>query len=161
MRISLAALSILILLSVDEVKGDSICPPTVAPGGYDSYLPCIIHKPQLPDLGPQIYFAQHSTTLSGEAKSVLAQQAETIKKHPQLKVDLIGFADIEEAPTATEKAELAGNRAAAVRAYLIAQGIDGSRLFADGRDFAPLIPHVVNDRTLAAMRFVFARVREH
>lgn len=151
---------LLTLFCIGSVHADSICPPTVAPGGYDFFLPCIPQKPMPPDLGPAVYFEQRATNLSDAAKAILGRQADVLRRHPSLTIELIGFADIEEAPTYIQKAELGGNRALAARAYLIEKGIDADRLIVIGRDYAPLIPRVVDAKTLAAMRFVYSKTRD-
>ncbi len=160
MRYVLTAALILIILSVGGAKADDICPPIVAPKGYDFYLPCTPLNSSNPDLGPHIYFEQHSTELSFEARKIIRHQAEVLRNHPRLTIDLVGFADIEEAPRASEKAALGGNRAAAVRAYLIELGIEAARLNASGREYAAVIPRVLNDRVLASMRFVYVKARD-
>lgn len=156
----LAAASILIFFSVNGANADDICPPIVAPEGYDFNLPCMPLDPPSPYLGPQIYFEQHSTDLSPEAREIILRQAEVLRKHPDLTIDLVGFADVEEAPTSIEKAELGGNRAAAVRAHLVELGIDAARLNASGREYAAIIPRVLNEKVLASMRFVYAKARD-
>lgn len=160
MRYVLTAALILTLLSFGGAKADDICPPLVAPKGYDFYLPCTPYNPSNPDLGPQIYFEQHSTELSPDARKLIRHQAEVLRNHPGVTIDLVGFADIDEAPRALEKAALGGNRAAAVRTYLIELGIEAARLNASGREYAAVIPRVLNDRVLASMRFVYVKPRD-
>ena len=156
-RIVLAAMPI--LFGADHTRSDDVCPPTAAPSGYDFYLPCIPHGPEYPAFSSQIYFEQHSTALPDEARAIIRRQADVLKQHPELTVDFVGFADIEEAPSALEKTVLGGNRAASVRAYLIELGIESERLNAHGREYSAVIPRVLNEETLASMRFVYAMVR--
>lgn len=139
--------------------GDDICPPKIAPGGFDFFLPCmpmpVIHW----ELVDQIYFDSRSTKLTADARSILNKQAAYLLANPDLKIDLVGFADISEAPSSIEKMELGGNRAAAVRAYYIETGVTPARINVEGRDYMPLIPKNIDEPTLAAMRFVYAKPR--
>jgi len=153
------ALSLCIVGGV-MAEGDDICPPKVALDGLDFYLPCtpmpVVHWA----LVDQIYFDSRSTKLNADARGILDKQAAYLLANPELKIDLVGFADIREAPTSIEKMELGGNRAAAVRDYLIEKGVDSARIGVEGSKQIPLIPKRVDESTLALMRFVYAKEHE-
>lgn len=108
-------------------------------------------------LADQIYFDSGQTTLTTDARKILNKQAAYLLANPDLRIDLVGFADIREAPTMIEKMEMGGNRAAAVRAYFIEKGVDPTRIEAEGSGSMPLIPKRIDEPTLAAMRFVYAK----
>lgn len=150
------ALSLCVVVG-DIAEGDDICPPKVAPDGLDFYLPCtpmpVVHWA----LVDQIYFDSRSTKLNADARGILDKQAAYLLANPELKIDLVGFADIREAPTSIEKMELGGNRAAAVHDYLIERGVDSARIGVEGSKQIPLIPKRIDEPTLALMRFVYAK----
>jgi len=125
--------------------------PGVTP---DFSLPRIMHSP-IPETHDKVYFPSGSSDLLPEAKIVLDRQVEILQQFRELLVEVIGFADIEEAPSASEKAQLGLKRAVAVKQCLIRNGVEGIRLTAIGRDSAPLIPRRVDENSLAAMRFVW------
>ncbi len=72
----------------------------------------------------QIYFADGSIEPSAASRPVLDAIAETLRAHPDVRVEVQGHADErEEDPWRTS-----AGRAAAVRAALVARGVDPSRL---------------------------------
>lgn len=154
----LAWVATVLMVFCTQVNAQSdVCPPKVAPNGFDFYLPCVPMPNIHLELADQIYFDSSSTELQASARKVLEKQADYLRANPGLKIELVGFADMRGAPSALERIELGGNRAAAVRAYFIAKGIDAERINVEGSGDLPLIPKSLDARTLAAMRFVYAK----
>lgn len=75
--------------------------------------------------GDRVYFAYDSSSLSGEAKSVLARQVEWLQKHPERRVLIEGHCD--ERGTREYNLGLGERRADAVARYL-ADHISGERI---------------------------------
>ena len=73
-------------------------------------------------------FSVGSTRIGDREKGELVRMADFLRAHPSTVAQIIGHAD--DRSDATANARLAGERAAAVRSYLIVQGIDESRLTA-------------------------------
>lgn len=148
--------AIVMALGGQAASGDDRCPPTPAKGGLDFSLPCIPHSP-IPETDKSVHFGSGSFVLSKDAKAILERQAEILRRFPNLMIEIIGFADIVEAPGSQEKAELGQKRAEAVREYLIGKGIDAGLVTAIGREYAPIIPSQIDEKTLAAMRYVWTK----
>lgn len=72
----------------------------------------------------QIYFADGSIEPSAASRPVLDAIAETLRAHPDVRVEVQGHADERE----EDAWRVSAGRAAAVRAALIARGVDGARL---------------------------------
>jgi peptidoglycan-associated lipoprotein len=73
-----------------------------------------------------IYFNYDSAEISVEAKSILERQAEWLRSQPQVTALLVGHAD--ELGTREFKFALGQQRAVAMKFYLVAMGVDESRL---------------------------------
>lgn len=80
------------------------------------------HK-ETPDV---VYFALNSSSLDGEAKADLKKQAEWLKAHPKALAVVEGRCD--ERGTREYNLALGDRRANIARSYLIANGIEGSRI---------------------------------
>ena len=84
-----------------------------------------------------VQFAAGKSLLAPESHKHLDNIALALKGQPALQVEIGGHTDAQGSQTAN--LTLSQSRAAAVRDYLIAQGIDGARLFAEGYgEFAPV-----------------------
>lgn len=151
MRLPLAAAVIVAIISGQSAADE--CSPRPAKGGLDYSLPCIMQSP-IPETDSRVYFGSGSSLLSEKAKAALDQQIAILLQFPSLKIELTGFADTKEAPSAPEMAQLGLKRAAAVREYLIENGIEAGRVTASGWPYAPIIARRLGDQTLALMRHV-------
>lgn len=76
--------------------------------------------------GHRVYFAYDQYTLTSEAQSTLSKQAAWLKEYPETRVLVAGNCD--ERGTREYNLALGERRANAVRNFLIAQGVDASRL---------------------------------
>ncbi len=74
-----------------------------------------------------VYFGYDQYTLSQTALNILAKNVETLKSNPQVVVQIEGHAD--ERGTVEYNLALGQKRASVVRNYLIAAGINSSRIF--------------------------------
>jgi peptidoglycan-associated lipoprotein len=79
--------------------------------------------PGVPDT---VYFSLDSSAIEGEAARVLAKQAEYLASSPMVNLTIEGHAD--ERGTREYNLALGERRAAAVKQYLVSQGVDASRL---------------------------------
>ncbi len=77
-----------------------------------------------------IYFVTDSAELKNESVAVLNATAETLRANPGIDVEIAGHTD--SVGTVDYNQGLSERRANAVRDYLIAQGVNGSRLSASG-----------------------------
>lgn len=78
------------------------------------------------NVGDRVYFAVDSSILNGIALNTLNQQAQWLNQYPQFTITIEGHAD--ERGTRQYNLALGARRAAAVRDYLIGQGISGNRI---------------------------------
>ena len=99
-------------------------------------------------------------TLSEAARETLDRQAAILRQFPELKIEVIGFADTREAPSSSEMTQWGLKRAKAVRGYLIDKGIEAVRITAIGRPYAPILPREVDDDSLALMRVVLTHATD-
>ena len=77
-------------------------------------------------IGDKVHFAVDQSTLSAEAQSTLTQQAGWLNQRPAYTAIIEGHAD--EQGTREYNIALGDRRANAVKAYLISQGVAGTRL---------------------------------
>jgi peptidoglycan-associated lipoprotein len=82
------------------------------------------------NVGRRTYFTQGSAELDSVAKTTLDNQAVWLKKYPRWLVKLQGFADDNGSPD--QMVALSQKRADVSMAYLVAGGVDASRLWAKG-----------------------------
>ncbi len=104
-----------------------------------------------------IRFDSGSATIRPESGSYLAQVVEMMDGHPGLRVEIQGHTDSDGSDASNQ--DLSERRAAAVRAYLVAAGIDGGRLTTVG--FGESRPAASNDTPegmAANRRVVFKRL---
>ncbi|MGH6854169.1 MAG: peptidoglycan-associated lipoprotein Pal [Aestuariivirga sp.] len=78
------------------------------------------------NVGDRIYFAEDQSTLAPEAQETLRKQAAWLSQYQNVTVQIEGHAD--ERGTREYNISLSARRATATREFLIAQGIDGSRI---------------------------------
>lgn len=137
-----------------NVIANDPCAPRITPEGYDYSLPCSMDELSSPELEPRVYFASNDTGLTAEARANLDAKIVLINRHPQIAFNLTGYADTTEAPKPKDRARLGLARAKSVEAYMIANGIEPSRLAATGASHVMMIPKSGNPPSLAQMRFV-------
>ena len=154
MRLSFAVASLIAAATIGSQALAGECPSRVTQGGLDFSLPCYLHSPLAPE-DNKVFFEAGSADLSAEAKATLDRQAAVLRRYPEMKIELTGYADTREAPSSTERADWGRKRAEAVRAYLAENGIDAGRISANGSPGQVLIPLRKDEETYAAMRFVF------
>jgi OOP family OmpA-OmpF porin len=77
-----------------------------------------------------VYFGFDSAVLLATARSMLGESASILKRHPDLQVEIVGFADSRGPESYNMK--LSERRAEAVRNYLEQAGVDSSRLTSRG-----------------------------
>src|SRR5690606_28231400 len=76
--------------------------------------------------GDTVLFPANQTTLSAEARTTLARQAEWLNKHGNFSAVVQGHA--EETGTREYNLALGARRASAVQEYLVAQGVSSDRV---------------------------------
>ena len=78
------------------------------------------------NVGDRIYFAEDKSALSPESEETLRKQAVWLNQYPDVIIQIEGHAD--ERGTREYNISLSARRATATREFLIAQGIDGTRI---------------------------------
>ena len=78
------------------------------------------------NVGDRVFFGYDQYNLTPEAQRTLEMQAEWLKRYPNVSVTIAGHCD--ERGTREYNLALGERRASAVRSYLTALGIDGSRI---------------------------------
>lgn len=76
--------------------------------------------------GHRVFFGYDQHTLTAQGQATLARQAQWLKQYPQTRIVLAGNCD--ERGTREYNLALGQRRAEAARAYLVSQGVDGSRI---------------------------------
>jgi peptidoglycan-associated lipoprotein len=89
----------------------------VAPGSAEDFST---------NVGDRVYFIVDTTTLTPEARETLSRQAQWLQQYPNVTVQVEGHAD--ERGTREYNISLSARRATNTRNFLIAQGVDGSRV---------------------------------
>jgi outer membrane protein OmpA-like peptidoglycan-associated protein len=102
-----------------------------------------------------VTFASNSAELTGNSETVLRHVAESLQAWPDVRIEVEGHTDSRGA--AEHNRDLSKKRALSVRAFLIAQGIDGSRITAVG--YGEEFP--IADNSTAAGRAANRRVEVH
>ena len=77
-----------------------------------------------------VYFGFDSAVLLATAKRILDDSASMLRRHPDLKVDIVGFADSRGPESYNQK--LSERRAEAVRQYLEQAGVESARMTSRG-----------------------------
>lgn len=78
------------------------------------------------NVGDRVFFALNESALTDEGKATLDRQAAWLAKYPQVSVQVAGNCD--ERGTEEYNLALGNRRATAAKDYLVAKGVDGSRL---------------------------------
>ncbi len=78
------------------------------------------------EVGDRVFFGFDSSDLSGDAQMTLDRQGTWLQKYPSVRVTIEGHCD--ERGTREYNLALGERRANAVKDYLVARGVDGSRV---------------------------------
>jgi peptidoglycan-associated lipoprotein len=115
-------------LSVSEREG--ITAGTNADGSYDAMTldgPALGTQQDLVvNIGDRVFFGYNSHDLNAEGQAVLGLQAEWLNRYPNISLTVEGHAD--ERGTREYNLALGERRANSMRRYLMALGIEGSRV---------------------------------
>ncbi len=116
-----AALALLSACASKPPAATTATAPAVAPGPAPGSEQDLVQN-----VGDRVFFAFDQSLLSSEAQATLDRQSAWLAKYPQVKVLIAGNCD----DRGTEEYNLAlgGRRANAARDYLVAKGVDGSRI---------------------------------
>ncbi|MFT4046846.1 MAG: OmpA family protein [Solimonas sp.] len=91
-----------------------------------------------------VQFAHNTAVLTADARKLLDEVASTLKNQGDVNVQIIGNTD--NVGSSAYNLMLSQERAESVRQYLIARGIDGSRLVASGHGpFYPVTPNTTEE----------------
>ena len=89
----------------------------------------------MPDLG-SVHFATDQATLTPDGQATLTRAADYMKQHPEVHIRVEGYTDA--AGSDPHNLTLSQRRAGTVEQFLVAQGVDKSRLTGEG--FGPQNP---------------------
>lgn len=104
-----------------------------------------------------INFETNRSAIAPESETVLAQVRDLLGAHPELKLRIEGHTDNVGAPAANRT--LSEQRAAAVKAWLVRNGVDGARLTAEGLgDTRPTAPNDTDDGRARNRRVELVRI---
>ncbi len=78
------------------------------------------------NVGHRVFFGYDQYSLTAQAEGTLQRQADFLKQHPNVRVQIAGNCD--ERGTREYNLALGARRAEAVRSFLVSSGIDASRL---------------------------------
>ena len=73
-----------------------------------------------------IHFATDKADLTSEARGILDSKVAVFRANPSMRISIVGNTDARASDA--HNMELGARRSAAAKAYLVAQGIDGSRI---------------------------------
>ncbi|HEX7125252.1 MAG TPA: peptidoglycan-associated lipoprotein Pal [Thermodesulfobacteriota bacterium] len=112
--------------------------PDSMPAGTTPGASLTVTTPGGPSSLTDVFFAFDESTLSPEARRVLEQNAEYLRRNPQARVQIEGHAD--ERGSTSYNLALGDRRATAAKQYLVSLGIDPSRIstisFGEEKPFA-------------------------
>jgi outer membrane protein OmpA-like peptidoglycan-associated protein len=135
-------------LAGGDADGDGVgddqdrCPGT-KPGARVDARGCALAPPST--AFEPVLFAAGSADLSDDARRALDDIAGQLRSQPDLSLEIGGHAD--DAGSQSRNLELSQRRAGAVRDYLVARGVDASRLRAEGYGpFSPAADRARNNR---------------
>ena len=110
------------------------------------------------NVGRRTFFKQGSAALDDTARVTVDKQAQWLNKNPQWSAKLQGFADDPGSEAAQLK--LSQQRADAVKAYLVSQGISADRIWAKGYGRDRLVGDCADLECKAQNRRVITNLQE-
>ena len=106
---------------------DQMTAGTLDPNGMGQYGPVPGSQQDLVvNIGDRVFFAYDSFSLTPEAQQIISQQAEWMKRYPNVRLTIEGHCD--ERGTREYNLALGERRANSVKTFLTAQGVDMSRV---------------------------------
>ena len=116
-----------VLVSAEPPKPEKPAPAPPAP----EPPPRVVVRVDRIQVNEAIYFESSRSRIRGESHDLLNEIARVINEHPELvKIRIEGHTD--SIGSSKTNLELSKRRAAAVREYLVEQGVDARRLIAEG-----------------------------
>lgn len=150
------------ILDQVPLAGIALSSPTIIPATptwHTHVLTPVPLQDQLrQDAGDRVFFAPQSVDLGDRARSVIAADADWLARNPAVTVVVEGHAD--DGGTEQQAAELAAQRAEAVRQSLVAAGVDPARLTAVSRGAAQRVALCAEPECAAQNRRVVLVVTE-
>jgi outer membrane protein OmpA-like peptidoglycan-associated protein len=140
---------------------DDQCPNEAGPPGGDK--PGCPKKPSLVivtdkeiKITQQIHFEFDKDIIRKESFPILDAVAEVLQKNPKIKIDIQGHTDNKGSPDYNKK--LSDRRAASVKKYLVAHGVEAPRLTSHGYGMErPLVPNDSDQNRALNRRVQFVR----
>ncbi len=117
LRIAAVCLGLLVIAGCAQNRPDIMAEQTAVPGSERDFIV---------NVGDRIHFIVDQSTLTPEAQEILRRQAAWMRQYPTVTVQIEGHAD--ERGTREYNIALSARRATATREFLVAQGIQASRL---------------------------------
>ena len=111
---------------VERLAGGTTSAGTTSAGGASSIGSIRTPDELLAKVGSTVYFDYDQSSLTSEAQATLDRQAAFLKASPSFRLVIEGHCD--ERGTREYNLALGDRRASAVRDYLVAKGINASRL---------------------------------
>lgn len=109
--------------------------------------------------GDRVFFAPSSAELGAKARSVLASQAQWLKRYPSFFITLEAHAD--DPGSTSFNAELSARRAENVRLRLVEEGVDAARIVINARGREARVALCSEPACLAQNRRVVTRLVDH
>lgn len=117
-RLAAICLGLLIVAGcASKNRPDIVAEQTAVPGSERDFIV---------NVGDRIHFIVDTSTLTPEAQEILRRQSAWLKQYPTVTIQVEGHAD--ERGTREYNIALSARRATATREFLVAQGINPSRL---------------------------------
>lgn len=113
------------------------CNPSPKPAAAAVSAPAASSAAALATMNAFIHFANDQATLSDSAKALLDDKAAIFRANPAMRIIIVGYAS--EPGTEDYNFALGGRRATAAKDYLVAQGIDQSRIEIETRGQGELV----------------------
>lgn len=121
--------------------GPDGCPPRVTPPAPAAPPPAAVVAPGQRLVLEGVTFASNRATLTGNSTSVLDRVADGLKANPDVRIEIGGHTD--RTGDDAHNMKLSEARAAAVRDYLVSQGVDRSRI--EVRGYGETMPVADNE----------------
>lgn len=139
---------------------DDQCPNEAGPAGGDKpgcpKKSLVIVTDKEIKITQQIHFQFDRDTIRPESFAILDAVAGALKDNPKISIEIQGHTDNKGAPAYNKK--LSDRRAASVKKYLVAHGIDANRLVSHGYGMErPLVPNTSDQNRALNRRVQFMR----